>query len=154
MTFLGSMLPQYVLSSSMKWGDIDFLEGARYVALNWSAEKCRESGLRRILPVRRKNRCTRPGLRGAGPRGGMRGDTEQWLFPDVVLTEDEQKLLIATIVSIATQAMFEKHFYEFGGKKYLQRGGGPIGLRGTCAVATVVMQLFDIMWKKKLDKIR
>ena len=147
-------IEEAILSSKMKWVDIDYLEGVRYVALNWSAAQCRESNLRRILPVRRKNKGSRPGLRGAGPRGSTRGDTEQWLFPDVVLTEQEKMLLIATIVRIATQAMFDKHFYEFGGRRYQQKGGGPIGLRGTCAVARVVLQLFDTKWRRKLEAMR
>ena len=65
-----------VLNSNIKWEQNDYLEGARYVALNWSEEKCRASGLWRILPKRRSNRGTRPGLRGDGPQGGGRGDQE------------------------------------------------------------------------------
>ena len=56
-----------VLKSGIKWQEIDYLEGARYVALNWSEQQCRSSGLRRILPWRRGTRGSRPGLRGAGP---------------------------------------------------------------------------------------
>ena len=33
---------------------------------------------------------------------------------------------------------------------YHQRQGGPIGLRGTCAIARMAMQLFDIKWGEKL----
>ena len=51
---------------------------------------------------------------------------------------------------IATQNLFERHFYTFGGTKYHQRGGGPIGLRATCAIARVVMQLWDRDWKNRL----
>ena len=83
----------------------------------------------------------------------MRGDTEQWIFPDVVLSEEEKKMLIAAVVSIVTKSLFENHFYEFGGKKYHQKGGGPIGLRGTCAVARVIMQLFDIKWRERLNNL-
>ena len=72
-----------VLESNIKWEQNDYLEGARYVALNWSEEKCRSSGLWRILPKRRCSRGTRPGLRGEGPQGGNRGDQEQWVFPHV-----------------------------------------------------------------------
>jgi len=31
------------------------------------------------------------------------------------------------------------HYYTFGGKTFHQTRGGPIGLRGTCAVARVAM---------------
>ena len=57
-----------ILESGMKWEEIDYMEGARYVALNWT--EARSSGLRRILPRRRYNTGCRPGLRGVGPREG------------------------------------------------------------------------------------
>ena len=40
-----------VLESEIKWQEVDYLEAARYVALNWSEEECKASGLRRILPT-------------------------------------------------------------------------------------------------------
>ena len=46
--------------------------------------------------------------------------------------------------------------YNFGGRIFHQSQGGPIGLRGTCAVARIVMQMFDSRWKEILrnNKIR
>ena len=57
------------------------------------------------------------------------------------------------MVSLATRAMFRNHFYKFGGVMYHQSKGGPIGLRGTCAVARLVMQMFDDKWGKILDSL-
>ena len=59
-----------IMESSIQFDEIDYLEAARYVALNWTAEECRASPLGRILPTRRGTRGTRPGLRGreGGPR--------------------------------------------------------------------------------------
>ena len=51
-----------ILDSDIKWEEMDYLEAARYVALNWPEEKCRRSELRRVLPKRRGTRGTRPGL--------------------------------------------------------------------------------------------
>ena len=62
-------------------------------------------------------------------------------------------VLSPEVVSIATQAMFQNHFYTFGGEVFHQRQGGPIGLRGTCAIARVVMQLFDDKWGRKLHDL-
>ena len=132
-----------ILDSNMVWQEVDFLEGVRYLALNWDQKTCNQSKLRRVLPVRRGRRGNRPGLKGAGPRGSARGDQEQWCFPEVKLESWEKKLIIAEVVSLATKAMFSHHFYKFGGDTYHQAQGGPIGLRGTCAIAKLVMQLFD-----------
>ena len=41
------------LKSDIKWTYIDYVEATRYIALNWSEEKCNRSKLRRVLPVRR-----------------------------------------------------------------------------------------------------
>ena len=46
-------MKEAILESEMKWEDIDYMEAARYVALNWDEEKCRKSKLRKILPRRR-----------------------------------------------------------------------------------------------------
>ena len=69
-----------------------------------------------------------------------------------MLKEEEKKEIVATVVSLATKVMFRQHFYKFAGNVYHQQEGGPIGLRGTCAIARVVMQLFDVRWKNKLSK--
>ena len=135
-----------VLDSKITWQEIDYLEAARYVALNCTEAECRSSKLWRILPRRRGTRGTRPGLKGAGPQGGLRGDQEQWEFPMVRLRKCEKRLLVATVVRLVTRAMFKHHYYEFGGGKSQQKEGGPIGLRGTCTVARLIMQCFDGKW--------
>ena len=48
-----------VLKSNIKWEEIDYREGVRYLALNWDLEKCKSSNLRRVLPVREKGDKTR-----------------------------------------------------------------------------------------------
>ena len=90
-------------------------------------------------------------MKGSGPRGKTKGDQEQWAFPDIVLEEWERREIIAEVVKIATKAMFNHHYYEFGGKTFHQAQGGPIGLRGTCAIARLVLQIFDSKWKSKLE---
>ena len=144
-----------ILESEITWEEVDYLEGARYIALNWSKEECERSSLRRVLPRRRGKTGTRPGIKGAGPRGRERGDQEQWIFAkNLKLTEKERKEIIATVVRIATEELFKHHYYSFGGAVYHQQGGGPIGLRATCAVARVCMQLFDRKWRRRLEELR
>ena len=122
-----------VIASKIKWDEIDYLEGARYLALNWTAEECRTSKLRRVLPTRRKTCGTRPGLRGAGPRGKTRGTQEQWSFPNITLEDWEKTEIIAENISLATNAMFKYHFYSFDGKT---QGGPNRGKRHVCHCKT------------------
>ena len=90
---------------------------------------------------------------GSGPMGAEPHDQEQWRFPDVVITEEEKKEVIATVVGIATQVLFSNHLYTFGNKVYRQKSGGAIGLRATCAVARVTMNLWDKIWGKKIEDL-
>ena len=125
---VGDRVKQAVLRGKIKWEGIDYMEGARYIALNWTETQCRQSNLRKILPWRRKkNGTTRPGVRGTGPMGPTRGDQDQWVFPRVTLTPEDKLEIIGTVLSIATLAMFQ--LYSFNGKTYRQREGGPIGLK-------------------------
>ena len=70
------LMYEAVKTSPLKWDNVDWLECCRYVALNWTRQQCRLRKLRRVLPTRRYTKGTKPGLRGSGPRGKERGDTE------------------------------------------------------------------------------
>ena len=63
-------------------------------------------------------------------------------------------LQIANVVSVAVRAMFENHLYKFTTKTYRQRAGGPIGLRGTCAVARLLMSHFDVEWMGRVELLK
>ena len=47
------------------------------------------------------------------------------------LTEYEKRLLVATVVKIGVLVMMNTHIYSWNGEIYLQKAGGPIGLRST-----------------------
>ena len=88
-----------------------------------------------------------------GPRGPDVGDQEQWVFPHVVLSNEDKLEILGTVLSIATTDMFDHHFYSFGGAMYKQEGEGPTGLRGTCAIARLIMQIFDVKWEGALKEL-
>ena len=46
-----------VLESNMKWEEVDYREGVRYLALNWDLDMCKKS---KLLPVRRGKHGCRP----------------------------------------------------------------------------------------------
>ena len=77
----------------------------------------------------------------------------QWSFYSVKLTEMEKQEVMATVVMIAVKFMFQSHIYTFVGKLYRQKSGGPIGLRGTCAVARLVMQMCDTKWLDRMARL-
>ena len=52
-------------------------------------------------------------MKGAGPRGRTKGDQEQWRFQDVILEDWDRREIVGEVVSLATKAMFNNHFYKF-----------------------------------------
>ena len=52
------------------------------------------------------------------------------------LTEYKKRLIVATVVKISV--LVNTHVYTWNGETYLQKAGGPIMLRSTCAVTRVV----------------
>ena len=51
--------------------------------------------------------------------------------------------MLGIMVGEMVKLCFEGHVYEFGGAWYLQKKGGPIGLRLSGAVAALVMIVWD-----------
>ena len=147
------VVKEAIINSKIKWEDIDYMEGCRYIALNLSGEECRSSNLSRILPVRRAKTGVRPGVKGPGPMGAEPHDQEQWRFPEVTLTEEEKKEVITAVVAIATKNLFSNHLYTFANKVYRQKSGGAIGLRATCAIARVTMNIWDQLWNKRMVEL-
>ena len=140
-----------VLESNIKWEGINWKEATRFLVLGRDETWCRGSKLWRVLPRRMYNHGTKPGLTGAGPMGANPDDENQWQFKrDMNLTEPEKKTIMAEVLRLAVEIMFDTHIYSFGGHFYKQKEGGPIGLRSTCALARVVMGRWDIKWKERV----
>ena len=51
---------------------------------------------------------------------------------------------MATLVTMGT------HVYSFGERLFIQRSGGPIGVRSTASLASVVMKYFDKKWSQMM----
>ena len=140
-----------IMETSIQFSNLNYKEGVRYLALNWTAQECRLNPLRRVLPRRRCKNGTRPGMTGQGPMGPGEGKLEQWVFPRVTLTALEKKMIVAEVMRVAVRTMFRTHVYTFDNKYYLQKKGGPIGVRGTCAVARLTMIEWDRLWAKMME---
>ena len=58
----------------------------------------------------------------------------------------EKRQIVATVIQIGVLTMMGTHVYSFDGNLFLQKAGGPIGLRSTCAVARITMSEWDARW--------
>ena len=140
-----------IMESNIEWQQVNWKEGCRYLALCRGYTWCRTSTLRRVLPWRRFAKGSWPGITGAGPMGPSVNGEEQWIFPDVVLTELEKKTVMGEVMRLAVEVLFRTHVYSFKGNYYRQADGGPIGLRATCAIARVCMAQHSVKWQTRME---
>ena len=66
-----------------------------------------------------------------------------WSIPQVQWSKLEERLMLAEMTRIGVIVMMNSHLFRWDGKIFLQRQGGPIGLRSTCAVARITMMHWD-----------
>ena len=152
----GEAVYKAILKTKLEFEGVDYRELAKYVAINCSRVEVCEAGLRRVVPVRAKQRGAKPGITGEGVMGPHKEkNDEQWLFSArFEPTDEEKKKLLAKGFQVATKALWQTHLYKFGGKIYHQKKGAPIGARASGAGARLIMNLHDEVVKEKLEKIR
>jgi hypothetical protein len=135
-----------VMNSKIKFNNVNYRKARMYIALNLSKTEQRLSNLRRVLPWRTAKGGVRPGVT-ADPE-----KEENWVFPPVEPTELEERMIVATVVQIGVIAQMNTHVYTFDGELFLQKAGGPIGLRSTCAIARITMSTWDARWRKMMEE--
>ena len=141
-----------VMLSTLEFSGVNFKEGCKYIAANSSEASVAVNKLRRVLPWRPTKMGKRPGVTGPEALGPHSDGEALWQFPrGMELTDLDKKMVIAQVVAIGVRTMFQTHVYTFGGHLFHQKKGGPIGLRGTGAVARVVMAMCDIKVKDKME---
>ena len=126
-----------IMNSKIKFQNVNHRKARMYIALNMSKSEQRMSSLHRVLSKRTAK---------GGVRLGVTADPEKeenCVFPPVELTELEERMIVATVVKIGVIAQMNTHVYTFDGEMFLQKAGGPIGLRSTCAVARITMSTWD-----------
>ena len=83
--------------------------------------------------------------------GVIKNSENSWIIPDKEWTDWEKRVLVAEMVRIGVVVMMNTHLFRWDGRIFLQKKGGPIGLRGTCCVARITMLHWD---GKLLEKFK
>ena len=135
-----------IIKSGINFNNINFKKALLYLAINMNKTDQRTSPLWRILPRRTSKAGVRPGVT-ASPE-----NEEHWYFPPRELTGLEKRMVVAMVVKVGVLVMMNTHVYSWNGESFLQKAGGPIGLRSTCAVARVVMNEWDARWMEVCKK--
>ena len=140
----GEAVRKAILKTQLEFEGVDYKELSKYVAINCSRLEVCEAGLRRVVPVRAKQKGAKPGMTGEGVMGPHKEkNNDQWLLSAAEPTEEEKRKLLAKGLEVATKALWRTHLYKFGGKIYHQRSGAPIGARASGAGARVIMNSHD-----------
>jgi hypothetical protein len=129
-----------VLNSKIAFKNINYRKALLYIAISMNKTDQRTSPLWRVLPRRTSQGGVRPGVTSSPD------NEEHWYFPGAELTLNDKRLIVATVVKIGVLVMMNTHVYTWNVESFLQKAGGPIGLRSTCAVARVVMNDWDRRW--------
>ena len=106
-----------------------------------------KSGLVRLTPKWRGKREDLITIGGDKPR-----ENANWSDSRKEIFENEKRRIIATVVEILVNVVMSTHIYTFCGRFYLQRNSGPIGLRSTASLASLVMKIWDQAWVKLLER--
>ena len=122
-----------IMKSSISINNINYKSALLYLAITMNKTDQRTSPLWRVLPRRTSGGGVRPGVT-ASPE-----NEKHWFFPKVELTNLEKRMVVAMVVKVGVLVLMNTHVYSWNGETFLQRAGGPIGLRCTCAVARFVM---------------
>ena len=91
------------------------------------------------MPKRRFKTSSRPWV-----TGDIKKAEAKWRIPETEWTGLEKKLMLAEMTRVGVIIMMNTHLFRWDGRIFLQRKGGPIGLRATCAVARVTMLHWDV----------
>ena len=128
--------------SKVIWENIDHKWLCLYVHLNREAVT-NISEIEHLLPKRTPGR--RGKEAGMGSLEAKRREVREsgegnWIWPTLLPTERETRMLIGIALEIAVKMVFTNFIYTFGGESYLQGFGGPIGARLTMCASRLVMQ--------------
>ena len=94
--------------------------------------------------MKRKVGGVKPGITSADVNSKKGNINKQWYFPRDKATDEQIRDIMSRCAEIAVRTIFENFTYNFGGVKYLQSKGGPIGARITMACARLVMQNWGV----------
>ena len=103
--------------------NVNYLEATRFLVLTMDENQIQESGLRKVLPRRRKTKDGKKGrklgLTATNSLQPTTNDTSQWDWPKVNLTAGERREIFARVVEGFTAIFCETQCYTWRGKIYV-----------------------------------
>ena len=136
-----------VETSDITFQNIDVAAALQYLRINGGDDYINDCGFKRIAP---RWLGPRPDLLTVG--GDSMNEVNKWTKMKTTLNDHEIRLVIARVVETAVLVCINTHIYSFGPNLYVQCTGGPIGMRFTASLASIVMKEWDKAWIKLLKR--
>ena len=118
----------------------------RFIKLVGGVELLERAGLRRHCPTWSGKREDLLTIGGDTARGD-----KHWRDTKKAIFNTEKKKILATVIEIAVNIVMSTHIYVSCGKYFIQVNGGPIGLRSTASLASIIMKLWDNAWLELME---
>ena len=147
----GEIVRKRIQCSPVNPEGFDWRVGAVYIVMNKHLTS-QIGDLWKVLPYRRKQKGTAPGMTSKSMKSKNGKLEEQWVHKTKEVTRSQKMEIIGRCAEIAIRTVFENFAYSFGGKIYLQLEGGPIGARLTMACARLVMQDWGLQYQDILKE--
>ena len=110
-----------------------------------------------LLPTKNNKNKRMPGLSNENKNENNNNikEKDRWDYSRLDrMTEYDKTLILSSVIRMLVIIAFNSHCYRFGGKIYMQNGGGPIGLRCTAAISRVVMNTHDNLVFRALNRCK
>ena len=141
-----------VKKSRLKLSGFNWRKAMIYIISNKHLVKKISKETRKFLPIRKSSRGTKPGMNSEGLKSKEGSEESQWFYPRSSPGEEVLKEIAGLVAEIGVRILWETYCYDFGGKTYLQKEGGPIGQRPTMAASRLVMQDFFEKYREILTE--
>ena len=133
------MVRYAVMESQIMFDNVDYIKALRYLRIVGGKDYMVENGMKMISPVWK-------GKKGWILTVGGDKSKEEIMWRDArrELTEKEKRKILSHVMEVAVLVSMTTHLYSFGGKTYIQASGGPIGMRATASLASIMMKIWDV----------
>ena len=141
-----------VRDTKVQFRGVDFCTLAIYLVLTLGESTMQKVGLSQCIPKRLSVDKGNP----QSLSSNLNRNLENWDFSNLMKNIDEKlkKEMIACSLQVMVLLMTSTTCYRFGGKIFRQRKGLGIGLRGSAALARLVMCKWDNTWAALMKKSR
>ena len=131
----GKIVRKQIEESEVVFEGFDNKKGRAYIKIN--EDEINVEDIKHLLPKRKAKTGTTPTMASITSKWNPE---DQWIFPEIILNENEEKKIVAAVTNIALKTLFKNFTYKFGGKFFHQTDGGPIGVRATGSASELVME--------------